>query len=112
MKAQIFDQVRNRVGTFAEVFWKEVVVAATQLANHKAVGAAVDDYNRCKAVSAAINRLVRNAANDCLSGLEAAGAACGAQTARAASSPAACSFDQVAVGPHDARLARRLRIPP
>ena len=24
VKAEIFDQVRNRVGTFAEVFWKEV----------------------------------------------------------------------------------------
>ena len=67
VKAQIFDQVRNRVGTFAEIFWKEVVVAATQLANHKTVGAAVDEYNRCKAVSAAVNRVVRKAADDALS---------------------------------------------
>ncbi len=69
VKAEIFDQVRNRVGTFAEVFWKEVVVAATELSDHKSLGAAIDDYNRCKAVSAAINRVVRNAADDSLSGL-------------------------------------------
>ena len=69
VKAEIFDQVRNRVGTFAEIFWKEVVVAATELSNHKTVGAAVDDYNKCKAVSAAVNRVVRNAANDSLSRL-------------------------------------------
>src|SRR6476661_8422226 len=52
VKVEIFDRVRNRVGTFAEVFWKEVVVAATQLANHKTVGAAVHEYNRSKAISA------------------------------------------------------------
>src|SRR4249920_1882363 len=45
VKAQTFDQVRNKIGTFAEIFWKEVVVATTQLTDHKTVGAAVDDYN-------------------------------------------------------------------
>jgi hypothetical protein len=64
VKAQIFDQVQSRVGTFAEVFWKEVVVAATQLTSDPRIGAAVEGYNRCKTVSAAVNRIVRNAAND------------------------------------------------
>ena len=64
VKAQIFDQVQGRVGTFAEVFWKEVVVAATELASDRKIGAAVEGYGRCKTVSAAVDRIVRNAASD------------------------------------------------
>jgi hypothetical protein len=67
VKAEIFDRVRSRVGTFAEIFWKEVVVAATDLGQHGTVGSAVDAYNRCKAVSAAVERVVRKAGDDRLS---------------------------------------------
>jgi hypothetical protein len=38
VKMEIFDQVRDRVGTFAQIFWKEVVTAATQDRSHCACG--------------------------------------------------------------------------
>ena len=34
VKAEIFDQVRDKVGTLAEIFWKEVVVAALEFNHH------------------------------------------------------------------------------
>jgi hypothetical protein len=36
VKAEVFDRVRDRVGTLAEVFWKEVVVAALDTAARSA----------------------------------------------------------------------------
>ena len=101
VKAQIFDQVRNRVGTFAEIFWKEVVVAATQLANHKTVGAAVDEYNRCKTVSAAVNRVVRNAADDALFPLKIRARHLARRLRGAPRLLPRAGFNEVAVGPHD-----------
>jgi len=101
VKVEIFDQVRNRVGTFAEIFWKEVVAAATELGHRKSVGAAVDKYDSCKAVSAAVNRVVRNAADDCLSrlGVRARHAAL-----RLRGGPRLLprsGFSEAAIGPHD-----------
>jgi hypothetical protein len=101
VKAQIFDQVQAKVGTFAEVFWKEVVVAATQVASDRGIGAAVDGYDRCKTVSAAVNRIVGIAARDDLSrvGVLARHAAL-----RLRGLPRLLprwSFEEVAVGPHD-----------
>ena len=101
VKAKIFDQVRNRVGTFAEIFWKEVVVAATELSHHKAVGAAVDDYNKRKAVSAAVNRVVRNAANDSLSRLRVRARHAVLRLRGRPRLLPRSGFDEVAVGPHD-----------
>jgi hypothetical protein len=101
VKAHIFDQVRNRVGTFAEVFWKEVVVAATQLANHRTVSAAADQYNRCKTISAAVNCLVRNAADDALDQL---GVRARHVVLRLRGGPRLlprAGFNEVAVVPHD-----------
>jgi len=66
VKEQIFDRVHQKVGTFAEVFWKDVIVAATQI--HDAlVGTAMLGYSARRAVSAAVNRLVCNAVSDNLS---------------------------------------------
>src|SRR5215813_13618403 len=69
VKVQIFDHVRQKIGTFAEVFWKEVTVAATELTDDARVGAALHRYNTCRAVSADVNRVVRNAASDHLARL-------------------------------------------
>jgi hypothetical protein len=101
VKAEIFDRVRNRVGTFAEVFWKEVVVASTELTDHKSVGAAVDDYNRCKATSAAVNRVVRNAADDSLSGLRLRARHVARRLRGQPRLLPRAGFHEVAVGPHD-----------
>lgn len=101
VKAEIFDQVRNRVGTFAEVFWKEVLVAATQLTKDPRVDAAVDGYNTCKAVSAAVNRVVGTAAMDDLSRL---GVRARHVMGRLRGLPRLLprwKFDEIAVGPHD-----------
>jgi len=101
VKAQIFDQVRTRVGTFAEIFWKEVVIAATQLANHKTVGAAIDEYNRSKTVSAAVNRTVRTAADDALSGLWLRARHVALRLRGQPRLLPRSGFHEVAVGPHD-----------
>ena len=101
VKAEVFDQVQKRVGTFAEVFWKEVVVAATQLTSDQKVGAAVEGYDKCKAVSAAVNRIVRNAAGDDLSRSEFEP---DTRALRLRGLPRLLprwSFEEVAVGPHD-----------
>jgi hypothetical protein len=101
VKAEVFDRVRDRVGTFAEVFWKEVLVAATQLTDRKSIGAAVDDYNRCKAVSAAVNRLVRDAADESLFGLRLRARHAALRLRGGPRLLPRSGFDEVAVGPHD-----------
>jgi hypothetical protein len=63
VKAEVFDQVRNRVGTFAEIFWKEVVIAATDLSGHSTIAEAITQFNKGKRASAAVNRAVVDAAN-------------------------------------------------
>ena len=63
VKAEIFDQVRSRVGTFAEVFWKEVLTAASQLGEHRGVDAALTAYNKSRQVSMGITRAVCDAAD-------------------------------------------------
>lgn len=67
VKEEVFDEVRDRLGTFAEVFWKEIIVAATELRGDDRFGAALDIYNARKTVGLAIDRVVRNAATDLLS---------------------------------------------
>lgn len=47
VKAEVFDQVQKRVGTFSEVFWKKGVLAATQLTRDQKIGAAVEGYEKC-----------------------------------------------------------------
>ena len=90
VKAEIFDQVQKQ-GRHV----RRGLLEGGGGRSHRSspattrVGAAVDDYNRCKTVSAAVNRLVRNAANDCLSAAQGPRQTCGAQTARLASPPAA-----------------------
>jgi hypothetical protein len=101
VKAQVFDQVQSRVGTFAEIFWKEVVVAATQLAGDRRIGAAAEGYDRGRTVSAAVSRIVRNAASDCIlrPGIRARHA-----LRRLRGLPRLLprwSFEEVAVSPHD-----------
>jgi hypothetical protein len=58
VKAEVFDKVRDKVGTLAEIFWKEVVIAALEFSHHGTVGAALSDHDRCKHVSKAVDRAV------------------------------------------------------
>ncbi len=101
VKAQVFDQIRHNVGVLAEVFWHEVIAAAAQLTNDGAGRAPLHGYVACKAVSAAVNRVVRDAASVNLATL--------AIRARHAlhmlrGMPRVLpreSFEEVAVGPND-----------
>jgi len=61
LKAEVFDRVRDKVGTLAEIFWKEVVIAASELSENGTIHAALGEHNRCKTVSKAVNRAVANA---------------------------------------------------
>jgi hypothetical protein len=101
VKAQVFDQVRDRVGTFAEIFWKEVVVAASEPTNHKTVGAALDDYNTRKAASAGVDRVVCKAADDALSGLRIRVRHAMHRLRGQPRLLPRSQFDEIAVSPHD-----------
>lgn len=59
--------MQSRVGTFAEVFWKEIIVAAGGSAHWDSVGAAVDTHAKAKSISSALNLLVNGAAQERLS---------------------------------------------
>jgi hypothetical protein len=69
VKAQIFDSVRDRVGTFAEIFWKEIIVGASGLINKRSTSAASDSLERAKELRTAIHRAVRAGTHDVLSPL-------------------------------------------
>jgi hypothetical protein len=67
VKVEVFDRVRTQVGTLAEIFWKEIIIAAGESPHRQNVGAAVDGHEQAKAVAAAVNRLVHSAVFDDLS---------------------------------------------
>jgi len=100
VKAQVFDQVRQRVGTFAEVFWKEAIVAATQLTDDAKVGVAMHGYDACRAVGAAVNRIVRDAASDDLARLRVRARHLLLRVRGRPRLLPRGNFDEVAVGPH------------
>src|SRR5262245_24851262 len=58
VKAEVFDRVREKVGTLAEIFGKEFVIAGIALSQHGTVRAALSEHNRCRAASRAVNRAV------------------------------------------------------
>jgi hypothetical protein len=58
VKAEVFDKVRDKVGTLAEIFWKEIVIAAVELGRHGTVRAALSEHNRCRDASKAVTRAV------------------------------------------------------
>ena len=63
VKAQIFDTPRQRVGMFAEIFWKEIIVSASELASRRAViNTARNSLERATQTSRETNRAVRDAA--------------------------------------------------
>jgi hypothetical protein len=61
VKGQVFDRVRDKVGTLAEIFWKEVVIAALELSHRRAVHAAINEHERCKEISGHVHRAVSEA---------------------------------------------------
>src|SRR5262249_29894287 len=98
VKADVFDHVRVRVGMFAEVFWNDVLTAATKLADDPT---AADGYNKSRAVSATIHRLVRRAATEDLARVRVRA---GPALLRWGGLPRLLprwNFDEVAVGSHD-----------
>jgi hypothetical protein len=53
VKAEVFDRVRDKIGTLAEIFWKEVVTAAVELSQHGTIRAALSEHDRCRGASKA-----------------------------------------------------------
>src|SRR5262245_59764611 len=101
VKADVFDHVRIKVGMFAEVFWKEVMVAATQFADDPTIGVAADRYNKSRAVSATIHRLVQTAATDDLARVRVRARHALLRWRGQPRLPPRWNFDDVAVGSHD-----------
>jgi len=69
VKADVFDRVQSLVGTLAEIFWKEIIVAAGESPHQQYVGAAVNGHENAKSVTAAVNRLVNGSVHEDLSQL-------------------------------------------
>ena len=98
VKADVFDHVRVRVGMFAEVFWNEILTAATKLADDPATA---DGYNKSRAVSATIHRLVRTAATEDLARVRVRARHALLRWRGLPRLLPRWNFDDVAVGSHD-----------
>jgi hypothetical protein len=61
VKAVVFDDALSRVATFAEIFWKEIVVAAGRLSNKKP-NTTLNLIGKANSVSSSITRSVDEAA--------------------------------------------------
>jgi hypothetical protein len=101
VKADVFDHVRVRVGTFGEVFWNEVLTAATKLANDPTIGTAAEGYNKSRGVSASIHRLVRTAATEDLARVRVRARHALLRWRGLPRLLPRWNFDDVAVGSHD-----------
>jgi hypothetical protein len=101
VKAELFDRISGRIGTFGEVFWKEVVVAATRLSDRTTIGAAAHSYGRCKAVSGVVNRVVGTAVDEYLSSLSIRSRHAWLRMRGLPRLLPRWSFNEAAVGPHD-----------
>ena len=100
VKAQVFDRVRDKVGTLAEIFWKEVVVAALEFSHHGTIRAAVSEHDRCKEVSAAVNRAVIKAVDAYLSQFSVRARHVALRLRGLPRLLPRSSFEDIAVGPH------------
>jgi hypothetical protein len=69
VKGDIFDKVRDKVGTLAEIFCKEVVIAAIELSHHDTVRASISGHSKCREASKAVHRAVLRAVDDDLARL-------------------------------------------
>jgi hypothetical protein len=68
VKALIFDAPQQQVGMFAEIFWKEIIVAASDLASKRAViNTARNSLERATQTSREITRAVHDATQDIFS---------------------------------------------
>jgi hypothetical protein len=98
-----------KVGAFAEVFWKEVIVAATQLTDDVRVGAALHRYDACRALCAAVDRVVGHAATRDLARLAVRARHVLMRFRGMPRLLPRGNFDEMAIGLHDlAPLVRRL----
>jgi Domain of unknown function (DUF6745) len=64
VKSEVFTSARERVGTFAEIFWKEVITAAAEM--HARFGDTLGAYEQAKLASANADAAVVSAANSVL----------------------------------------------
>jgi hypothetical protein len=58
VKGELFDNVRERVATLAEIFWYEAVIAASELDRHRSVPAVLSEHRRCRDASKSVDRAV------------------------------------------------------
>jgi hypothetical protein len=99
VKADVFDRVRERVGTLAEIFWKEVVVTALEVSHNATVRTAVSEHSRCKEVSTAVNRAVLKAVDAYLSRFSVRARHLASRLRGLPRILPRASFEEVAIGP-------------
>ena len=101
VKGRIFEQVRDRLATLAEIFWKEVLIAANKPSNLTAADGAITRWEKNKEVSAGASRVVLADADDVLSRVETrirhAWRRCHGLPCLIGDG----GFNEVAIGPHD-----------
>ena len=99
VKARLLDDVRSRVGTFAEIFWGDVVTAAVQ--RPRTVSAGLEDDDKCQAVGAAICAIVRRASRGSWAQLKVQARHLRCSLRGAPRLLPRHAFDDVAISPHD-----------
>jgi hypothetical protein len=99
VKDRLFDGVRDRIGTFAEMFWSDVVCAVVQ--RPKTVTVALDDDEKCQAVGVAVCAIVRRATHDSWAQLKVQARHLRCSVRGAPRVLPRYAFDEVAISPHD-----------
>ena len=99
VKGEVFTAIRDRVGTFAEIFWKEVVSAAAE--THARFGDSLGAYEKSKVASAGADAVVVEAANRVLRRISTRVRHAARGLRGAPRMLPRNSFDEVAVTPHD-----------
>jgi hypothetical protein len=99
VKADVFDRVRDKVATLAEIFWKEVVIAALEFSHSGTIRTAVSEHNRCKEVSTAVNRAVLKGVDGYLSRFSVRARHLASRLRGLPRMLPRASFEEVAIGP-------------
>jgi hypothetical protein len=99
VKADVFDRVRERVGTLAEIFWKEVVLTALEVSHNATIRTAVSEHSRCNEVSGAVNRAVLKAVDAYLSRFSVRARHAALRLRGLPRLLPRASFEEVAIGP-------------
>jgi hypothetical protein len=101
VRAEVFDQVRAKVDTLAEIFWKDLTIAAIRAPGATIAAAGLNDGRSLDSTGIAIERIVHQATNSHLSRIRYRARHMFLKLRGRASLWPARGFQSVAISPHD-----------